>query len=100
MDIAWLDRSMAEVADTWRARLNQVELQVPPAGQHLVNTLRSWGVNVDETYFLGGVDKAEVLKASVTSESAAMLEPSRSIVAGPVSAIAPLSASKLAPEPV
>ncbi|MBB3223281.1 discoidin domain-containing protein [Pseudoduganella umbonata] len=41
MDIAWLDRAMVEVADTWRARLNQVELQVPPAGQHMADTLRS-----------------------------------------------------------
>lgn len=41
MDIAWLERSMADVAGAWRARLNQVELQVPPAGQHMANTLRS-----------------------------------------------------------
>jgi hypothetical protein len=41
MDIAWLDRTMAQVADGWRARLNQVELEVPPAGQHMADTLRS-----------------------------------------------------------
>ncbi|GGY58871.1 discoidin domain-containing protein [Pseudoduganella albidiflava] len=40
-DIAWLDRELAQVADGWRARLNQVELRVPPAGQHMADTLRS-----------------------------------------------------------
>lgn len=39
--IAWLERAQAQVADAWRLRLNQVELQVPPAGQHMANTLRS-----------------------------------------------------------
>jgi 5'-nucleotidase len=27
-----------------------------------INTLRSWGVRIDETFFLGGIDKAEVLR--------------------------------------
>jgi 5'-nucleotidase len=27
-----------------------------------VNTLRQWDVRVDETFFLGGIDKAGVLK--------------------------------------
>lgn len=27
-----------------------------------VNTLRSWGVSIDETFFLGGIDKAEFLR--------------------------------------
>jgi 5'-nucleotidase len=40
-----------------------VTARAAPAHYRVVNTLRSWGVNVDETYFLGGVDKAEVLKA-------------------------------------
>ena len=34
-----------------------------PAHYRVVNTLRAWGVNVDETYFLGGVDKTAVLRA-------------------------------------
>ncbi len=37
-----------------------VTARAAPAHYRVVNTLRSWGVNVDETYFLGGVDKAEV----------------------------------------
>src|SRR3990170_7183375 len=34
-----------------------------PAHLRVVNTLRQWGVRVDETYFLGGVDKTDVLAA-------------------------------------
>jgi 5'-nucleotidase len=34
-----------------------------PAHLRVVNTLRAWGVRIDETYFLGGVDKTEVLAA-------------------------------------
>jgi 5'-nucleotidase len=34
-----------------------------PAHYRVVHTLRDWGVTVDETYFLGGVDKTEALAA-------------------------------------
>ena len=32
-----------------------------PAHERLVHTLRSWGITVDETFMLGGIDKARVL---------------------------------------
>jgi hypothetical protein len=38
---AWLQAAQDEVAAAWVARLNQVELRVPGAGQPLVDTLRS-----------------------------------------------------------
>lgn len=34
-----------------------------PAHQRVVNTLRAWGVRMDETFFLGGIEKAPVLEA-------------------------------------
>lgn len=34
-----------------------------PAHRRVVNTLRAWGVRVDETFFLGGIDKGPVLEA-------------------------------------
>ncbi len=34
-----------------------------PAHRRVINTLRSWKVRVDETFFLGGVEKAEVLRS-------------------------------------
>ena len=67
-----------------------VTARAAPAHFRVINTLRSWGVNVDETYFLGGVDKAEVLKAfgahiffddqRVHAESAAALVPAAQVL--------------------
>jgi 5'-nucleotidase len=67
-----------------------VTARAAPAHYRVVNTLRSWGVNVDETYFLGGVDKAEVLKAfgahiffddqRVHAESAATMVPAAQVL--------------------
>ncbi len=37
----WLDAEQAEVESDWRSRLNRAEFDVPAAGQHLVDTLRS-----------------------------------------------------------
>jgi 5'-nucleotidase len=34
-----------------------------PTHTRVVNTLRTWGVRMDETFFLGGIDKAPVLAA-------------------------------------
>ena len=34
-----------------------------PAHERAIRTLRSWNVRVDEAFFLGGIQKAEVLKA-------------------------------------
>jgi len=34
-----------------------------PAHRRVINTLRSWKVRVDETFFLGGVEKADVLRS-------------------------------------
>jgi 5'-nucleotidase len=40
-----------------------VTARAAPAHYRVVNTLRAWGVRVDETYFLGGADKTDVLRA-------------------------------------
>jgi 5'-nucleotidase len=34
-----------------------------PAHERVIKTFRQWGVRVDESFFLGGIDKAEFLKA-------------------------------------
>ena len=34
-----------------------------PAHKRLINTLRSWGVTINESFFMGGVNKAKVLQA-------------------------------------
>lgn len=57
-----LARIQAHFGATSPVRTALVTARAAPAHYRVVNTLRSWGVNVDETYFLGGVDKTEVLK--------------------------------------
>ena len=58
-----LARIQAHFGATSPIRTALVTARAAPAHYRVVNTLRSWGVNVDETYFLGGVDKTAVLKA-------------------------------------
>lgn len=57
-----------------------------PAHERVVRTLRAWNVRIDEVFFLGGIEKSEVLKAfganiffddqSVHTDSASKLVPS------------------------
>ena len=56
-----------------------------PAHERVIRTLRAWNVRIDEVFFLGGVEKAQVLKAfganiffddqSVHTDSASKLVP-------------------------
>jgi 5'-nucleotidase len=58
-----LARIQAHFGGSSPIRTALVTARAAPAHYRVVNTLRSWGVTVDETYFLGGVDKAQVLEA-------------------------------------
>lgn len=58
-----LARIQAHFGATSPVRTALVTARAAPAHYRVVNTLRSWGINIDETYFLGGVEKTEVLKA-------------------------------------
>ena len=42
-------------------RTSLVTARNAPAHTRLVNTLRAWNVRIDETFFLGGIEKARVL---------------------------------------
>lgn len=44
-------------------RIAIVTARNSPAHERVIQTLRRWGVHVDEAFFLGGVSKDEVLKA-------------------------------------
>lgn len=44
-------------------RLAIVTARSAPAEMRVINTLRSWGVHVNEVFFLGGLSKAGILKA-------------------------------------
>jgi len=60
-----------------------------PAHERVITTLRAWDVRIDETFFLGGLPKTDILKAfgahiffddqKVYSESAASVVPSATV---------------------
>lgn len=58
-----LARIQAHFGAASPVRTALVTARAAPAHYRVINTLRAWGVGIDETYFLGGVDKTEVLRA-------------------------------------
>jgi 5'-nucleotidase len=51
------------MSDQPLVRIALVTARDRPAHERVILTLRSWGVTVDEAYFLGGLSKYQVLKA-------------------------------------
>ena len=45
-----------------RLRLAIITARNAPAHERVVTTLRDWGIEIDEVFFLGGVEKARILK--------------------------------------
>lgn len=45
-----------------RLRISLVTARNAPAHERAVRSLRSWGVNVNDAFFLGGIEKAKVLE--------------------------------------
>ncbi len=45
-----------------RVRVSLVTARDAPAHERAVHTLREWGVKIDDAFFLGGVEKARVLR--------------------------------------
>lgn len=45
-----------------RVRIAIVTARNAPAHERVVTTLREWGIEVDEVFFLGGIDKSRILK--------------------------------------
>lgn len=49
--------------DTAPIRTALVTARNAPAHERVVRTLRAWNVRIDEAFFLGGIQKSEILKA-------------------------------------
>jgi len=45
-----------------RLRTAIITARNAPAHKRVVTTLRDWGIEVDETFFLGGIDKSRILQ--------------------------------------
>lgn len=58
------ERTKAQADPTYspRVRTAIVTARNAPAHKRVVTTLREWGIEVDEVFFLGGIDKAVILK--------------------------------------
>lgn len=62
--LAALHRIQAEYpSEASPIRTALVTARAAPAHERVIRTLRTWGVRIDEALFLGGMDKAEFLKA-------------------------------------
>jgi 5'-nucleotidase len=57
-----LQRKLSEPGYEPRIRVAIVTARNAPAHERVVTTLRRWGIQVDEVFFLGGIDKARILK--------------------------------------
>ena len=61
-----IQRIEARLARRWPSYRKQLRVAIvtarnAPSHERVVTTLKSWGVSADETFFLGGMDKARVL---------------------------------------
>jgi 5'-nucleotidase len=58
------ERQRAEVDASYRPRIRTaiVSARSAPAHERVITTLREWGIQVDEAFFLGGIEKSRVLE--------------------------------------
>lgn len=59
--ISFVQRQFSE--DTMPIRTALVTARNAPAHERVIRTLRAWNVRIDEAFFLGGIQKSEILKA-------------------------------------
>ena len=57
-----LERNRLDPSRQPRLRLALITTRAAPAHKRVVNSLRKWGLAVDEAFFLGGIDKTRVLQ--------------------------------------
>lgn len=61
--LSTLQSRLPSSVDNPPVRIAIVTARSSPAEMRVINTLRKWGVHVDEAFFLGGVEKTKILKA-------------------------------------
>jgi len=81
-----LEEKMAEddVSYVRKLRISIVTARSAPSHERVINTMRAWDINVDEAFFLGGIEKKrvlEVLEPHIFFDDQKLhLEPSASIL--------------------
>lgn len=73
--ISTLQKNTAIECATWRVGLPEERHRMPvirtalvtarsaPAHERVIRTLRAWGIRIDEAFFMGGMDKSQILEA-------------------------------------
>lgn len=61
--LALLQQRLPEPVEYNQVRIAIVTARNAPADRRVITTLRSWGIYVDAAFFLGGLEKAPVLRA-------------------------------------
>lgn len=73
--ISTLQKNTAIECATWRVGLPKERRRMPvirtalvtarsaPAHERVIRTLRAWGIRIDEAFFMGGMDKSQILEA-------------------------------------
>lgn len=61
--IAAMQQSGDAKGETIPIRTALVTARSAPAHERVIRTLQAWGVRIDEAFFMGGMDKSEVLRA-------------------------------------
>ncbi|WP_068769618.1 5'-nucleotidase [Termitidicoccus mucosus] len=93
------DASIRNSDDSSPIRTALVTARNGPAVKRVILTLRAWGVAIDEEFFLGGINKAEILQAfnphiffddqDVHAAPASRLVSTARVMCGPTADIAP-----------
>jgi 5'-nucleotidase len=55
-------KSLEDTAYEKKLRISIVTARSAPSHERVINTMRTWGINVDEAFFLGGIEKKRVLE--------------------------------------
>jgi 5'-nucleotidase len=61
--LAYIQNEIGGTGDASPVRTALVTARGGPAHERVIRTLRNWNIRVDEAFFLGGVEKTEILKA-------------------------------------
>lgn len=61
--LAYMQNEMVGTGEKCPIRTALVTARSGPAHERVIRTLREWNIRVDEAFFMGGVEKTEILKA-------------------------------------
>jgi 5'-nucleotidase len=55
-------KALSDVSYNRKLRVSIVTARSAPSHERVINTMRTWDINVDEAFFLGGIEKKRILE--------------------------------------